>query len=388
MNCNQILKELYKLENVKFIQSLANMEILLKKLHNPEKNLKYIHVAGTNGKGSVCAMLSSILTNAKYKVGMYTSPHLKKFNERIRINNKPITGKDIAKYYSKVKSYITNQTFFEITTSMAFLYFKEKKVDFVVLETGLGGKLDSTNVIKPLISIITNVGIEHTEYLGNTIKQIAYEKAGIIKEKIPVVTAAKGIALAAIKKISNKKNSPLFIIKTNKIKKIKLNNLKGKFQLTNAAIAEKTINILNNNKKIKINEKNIINGLKNTKWPGRFQFIKKNILIDCAHNPHAFRILVKELKNVKYNKLILVAGFSKDKDIKTISKIIKPLANKVILTKSSNERAAEPEAIKKYFNMPIIIKNSKKALNYAKKTASKDDLILVTGSIFLAGEII
>ncbi len=388
MNYKQVLKELYSLDSPKFTQTLINQKALLKKLKNPEKELKCIHVAGTNGKGSVCAMLSSILTDAGYKVGMYTSPHLKKFNERIRINNKLITDKDIAKLYLKVKPHITNQTFFEITTSMAFLYFNEKKVDFIVLETGLGGRLDSTNVIKPLISIITNVGMEHTEHLGNSIEKIAYEKAGIIKKNIPVVTAAEGIALAAIKKTSNKKNSPLIIIKKNKIKKIKL-NLNGKFQITNAAIAEKTIDTLKNNYNIKINKKNITNGLKNTKWPGRFQFINKNTLVDCAHNPDGFKLLVKELKNINYNKLILVVGFSNDKDINSISKIIKNKASKTIITKSSNERAAEPKIIKKYFNKnAIIINNPKNALKYAKKAAAKKDLILITGSIFLVGELI
>ena len=171
---------------------------------------------------------------------------------------------------------------------------KEKKDDFVLLETGLCRILDSTNVIKPLISIITNVGIEHTEYLGNTIEKIAYEKSGIIKKNIPVVTAAEGSALAAIKKISNKKNSKLFIIRKNSIKKIKLNNLRGEFQILNAAIAVKAVETLKNNKKIKINKKNIINGLKNTKWPGRFQFTGKNILVDCAHNPSGLEALIKE----------------------------------------------------------------------------------------------
>jgi len=436
MNYNQILEELYSLENIKFTQTLVNMRVLLKKLNNPEKKLKCVHVAGTNGKGSVCAMLNSILTDAGYKVGMYTSPHLKKFNERIKINDKLISDKDIIKYYLKIKNYVTAQTFFEITTAMAFIYFKEKKVDFAIIETGLGGRLDSTNVITPLISIITNVGIEHTEYLGNTLEKIASEKGGIIKENVPVVTAASGQALATIKKISNKKcpvikdyghplsgNSKLIIINKNKIKiycnknytsfdidsykNLKFDNLNGSFQIENAAIAVKAIQTIKNNYNIKINKKNIINGLKNAKWPGRFQFIDKNILIDSAHNPSGFKALFNELKNINYNKLILVIGFSDDKDIKTISKIIstkikdfrdtenpedflvKSKADKIIITKSKNERAEEPVTIKKYFNKnSIIINNPKKALNYARKIATKKDLILITGSIFLVGELL
>ncbi|MCH8067195.1 MAG: bifunctional folylpolyglutamate synthase/dihydrofolate synthase [Nanoarchaeota archaeon] len=384
MNYNQILSELYSIESIKFEQTLANMRALLKKLNNPEKPLRCIHVAGTNGKGSVCAMINSILSDAGYKVGMYTSPHMKRFNERIRINNKLITDKDIVKYYLKIKKHVTNQTFFEITTAMAFLYFCEKKVDFVVLEVGLGGKLDSTNVITPLISVITNIGIEHTDYLGNTLEKIAKEKAGIIKSKVPVVTAADSNALAAIKRISNKNNLRLYII-NKKIPKYKI-GLKGNFQKQNASIAIKAIDILKNNYNLKISKNNVKNGLLNVKWPGRFQFIRKNILIDSAHNPSGFKTLVKELKNIHYHKLILVVGFSDDKDIKTMSKIIKNKANIVILTKSNNFKAAEPKTIKKYFKSSIIITNPKKALNYAKSIAKKNDLILIAGSIFLVGE--
>ncbi len=416
MNYNDILNELYNLDSPKFRQTLINMRILLEKLHNPEKDLKCIHITGTNGKGSVCAMIASILMESGYKVGMYTSPHLKKFNERIRINNKLITDKEIVSLYLKIKPSITNQTFFEITTAMAFLYFREKNADFVVLEVGLGGRLDSTNVVTPLISVITNVGIEHTEYLGNTLEEIAYEKSGIIKEGIPTATAAEGAALSAIKKIANKKNSKLIAVNKNKvrIKKIKNNiadnknpflknnwgfdyngykNLKsglmGKFQAYNAAIALEAISILKNNYKIKIDKKNIINGLKNAEWPGRLQFLEKNILIDCAHNPHGFKALAEELKNFDYKRLIAVMGFSNDKDIKSMSEIINPLPDKIILTKSRSEKAAEPEAIKEYFNKnPIIINNPKNALDCAKKIAKKKDLILVAGSIYMVGEII
>ncbi|MEK6948673.1 MAG: folylpolyglutamate synthase/dihydrofolate synthase family protein [Nanoarchaeota archaeon] len=423
MDYKKVLEELYSLDIKKWTLGLDKIENLLQKLGNPEKKLRCVHVAGTNGKGSVCAMLHSVLMDAGYKTGLYTSPHLKKFNERIRIKDKLITDKDIVKYYLKVKKHVDGQSFFEITTAMAFLYFYEKNADFAVLEVGLGGRLDATNVVMPLVSVITNVGLEHTQFLGNTIEKIAYEKAGIIKKNIPAVTAAEGIALATIKKISNEKKSPLIIINTNNIKineiknrKIKNKNVKnrktknigknnwafdyngcknlilgpnGKFQVYNAATALGAIKILKNNYKIRINKKNIINGLKNAKWPGRMQFIGKNIMVDCAHNPSGFHILAKELRNFNYKKLIMVLGFSNDKDIKKISKIIKPLANQIILTKSGNERALEPEKIKKYFNKNlIIIKNPKTALKYAKKIAKKEDLILVAGSIFLVGELL
>ena len=285
---------------------------------------------------------------------------------------------------------------------MAFLYFYDKKVDIAVIETWLGGRLDSTNVITPLVSVITNVGIEHTEYLGNTIKKIAIEKSGIIKNNVPVVTAAEGIALATIKKVSKKNNSKLNIVNNKKIN-YKL-GLKGKFQIKNASIAIRTLEILKNNKihenrrfsghrkskgfsrEIKITNANIINGLTDVKWQGRFEFLNKNTLLDCAHNPDGFKILLNELKYIKYDKLILIIGFSDDKDVKAISKIIK--ADKIILTKSNNFKALNPKTIKKYFKNSVIMNDPKKALSYAKKYSSTKDLILITGSIFLVGELI
>ena len=420
MNYKNVLNELYLLDIKKWALGLERIESLLKKVGNPEKNLKCIHVAGTNGKGSVCAMIHSILVDAGYKVGLYTSPHLKKFNERIKINDGEISDEDIVKYYLKVKKYLSGQSFFEITTAMAFLYFFEKKVDFVVLEVGMGGRLDATNVAAPLVSIITGIGLEHTQFLGNTLEKIAYEKAGIIKKNIPTITAAEGIALATIKKISNERSSQLIIINKNNIKlnkisggKIKNKNIKnipsvikhhwafdysgyknlilglnGRFQVYNSAISLEAIKILKNDYKINMLKKNIIVGLKNAKWPGRLQFLETNVLIDCAHNPHGLKILVEELKSFDYTRLILILGFSKDKDIISMAKMINPMADKIILTKSSNERAVDPEIIKEYFNKnQLIIKNPKEALKYAKKLAKKGDLILVTGSIFLVGDI-
>src|SRR3989338_597827 len=180
-------------------------------------------------------MLQSILMESGYKVGMYTSPHLKKFNERIRINDDLITDGEIVKYFIRIKPYITTHSFFEITTAMAFLYFHEKKSDFVVMETGLGGRLDATNVVVPLISAITNVSLEHTELLGNTIEKIAYEKAGIIKENIPVVAGAKAIALKIIRKIAKERNA--LLVETKKYPRIEFRYLSGEFQQQNKDIA-------------------------------------------------------------------------------------------------------------------------------------------------------
>ena len=398
MHYKKILKYLYSLESPKIKLGLDRIQGLLGKIGNPEKELKCIHVAGTNGKGSVCAMIFCILKEAGYKVGLYTSPHLKRFNERIRVNGHFITDKEIVEYFLKVKPFITNQSFFEITTAMAFLNFREKNVDFAVLEVGLGGRLDATNVAVPLVSAITNIGIEHTELLGKTIEKIAFEKAGIIKNNVPVVTGAKGRALEVIKKIARQRNAPLFLAK--KYKNIKFGYLNGNFQQKNKDIALTTINIFKKYNQIKINGKQIMNGIKKTKWQGRLEFVSKNVLVDCAHNPSGFAVLKKELSIIKKQKniknFIFVVGMQNDKDIPIMLKTIKPLISTIIFTKSKNEKAAKPEDLLKNFNklnqnkqiQIKIIENPKKALKYAKKISGKKDLIVVTGSIYLVGEVV
>ena len=398
MNYKKILNYLYSLESPKIKLGTERVHKLLDKIGNPEKQLKCIHVAGTNGKGSVCAMLFYILKEAGYKVGLYTSPHLKRFNERIRINEHFVTDKEIVEYFLKVKPFIINQSFFEITTAMAFLYFKEKNVDFAVLEVGLGGRLDATNIVTPLISVITNIELEHTDLLGKTSEKIAFEKAGIIKNNVPIATRAKDKALEIIKKIAKERNAPLFLVK--KYKNVKFRYLNGNFQQENKDIALTTINILKKYHQIKTGEKQITNGIRKTKWPGRLQFISKNILVDCAHNPSGFEILKKELMTIKkqrkIDKFIFVIGIQSDKNISIMLKIINPLVSVIIFTKSKHEKATEPNELLKIFNKinknkkikAKIINNPNKALNYAKKIVDKNDLIVVTGSIYLVGDVI
>jgi len=398
MDYEKILKYLYSLETSKIKLGLENIQAILNRIGNPEKELRYIHVAGTNGKGSVCAMIFYILKEANYKTGMYTSPHLKKFNERIRINDESISDRELVDYFLKIKPHITNQSFFEIATAMAFLYFKEKNVDFVVLEVGLGGRLDATNVVTPLISVITNIGLEHTDILGSTIEKIAYEKAGIIKNNIPIIAGAKGKSLAVIKKIAKERNAQLFPVK--KYKKVIFDNLKGSFQQTNKDIALTAIDILKKFYPLRIKFFHIQNGIKKTQWKGRLEFISKNVLIDCAHNPDGFKVLFNELKQIKKNKkiknFIFVVGIQNDKDIPHILNTINPFVSTIIFTKSKNEKASNPQYLLSTFkkinrNKSIklkIIKNPILALKYARKITDKKELIVVTGSIYMVGEII
>ena len=397
MSYKRALAYLYRLESPTFKLGLDRIRELLDKAGNPEKRLKVIHVGGTNGKGSVCSMIASALEEAGYKVGLYTSPHLKKFNERIRINGRQITDKEVVKYFLKLKPHIKNQSFFEITTAMAFLYFMEKNVDFAVIEVGLGGRLDATNVITPLISVITNVGLEHTDLLGKTIEKIAFEKSGIIKKGVPIVTGAKGNALKVVKKIAKERNAPCYLVK--KQKRIEFRYLYGDYQQQNKDLAITSIDILKKYHHLRIGEKQIVKGIEKARWPGRLQFISKNVLIDGAHNPHGFEALTKEVINIKKNKkirnLIFVIGFQHDKDIASIFKIIKPLASMIVFTKSKNEKACKPEYLMKLFNRiyknntvkKIIISDPRKALEYAKRISRKDDLIVVVGSIYMVGEV-
>jgi len=396
MNYKKVLEYLYSLESPKIKLGLERVQQLLDKIGNPEKKLRFIHVAGTNGKGSVCSMIFYALKKAGYKTGLYTSPHLKKFNERIRINNKEITDKEIVEYFLKVKPCMTSQSFFEITTTMALLYFKEHNVDFVVLEVGLGGRLDATNAVTPLVSVITNIELEHTEFLGKTIGKIALEKAGIIKNGIPVITGAKSIALKAIKKIAKERNAPLFLVK--KYPDVKFDYLNGAFQQQNKDIALTAIGVLQKSNSIKINKNQIINGIKKTRWKGRMEFISRNVLADCAHNPAGFEALKKELLILKKQKnienFIFVVGIQNDKEIATMLKVISPLISTIIFTKSRHEKATKPENLLKIFNKinkkikTKIINNPKKALVYARKIANKNDLIVVAGSIYMVGEVI
>ncbi len=398
MDYKKILAYLYSLETPEVKLGVERVQSLLDRIGNPEKRLKCIHVAGTNGKGSVCAMMFYILRGAGYKVGMYTGPHLKEFNERMRVDNHFITDKEIVNYFLKVKPHITNQSFFEITTAMAFLYFKENNVDYVILEVGLGGRLDATNVVTPLVSVITNIGLEHTDLLGNTVEKIAFEKAGIIKQNVPVVTGAKGSALKVIKKIAKQKNALLTL--PGKFSDVNFKHLNGTFQQENKDIALTTIEILRKNDLIKLNENQIKTGIEKTEWPGRMGFISKNVLIDGAHNPDGFKVLKKELyifkKQRKINNFIFVVGVQSNKDIEDMFKIINPLVSSIIFTKSGNPKASKPQELLRIFNkincnkkIKIkLIDNPKNALNYAKKNAGNGDLIVVTGSIYMIGEAI
>ncbi|MBI1969476.1 bifunctional folylpolyglutamate synthase/dihydrofolate synthase, partial [Candidatus Woesearchaeota archaeon] len=365
MNYRQALQYLYSIDQIKL--GLSRMKKLLKQLGNPEQGLQYIHVAGTDGKGSACAMLESILLHAGYSVGKYISPHLKDFTERITINKREISRKDVVRLLQKIIPLQNDATYFEIVTAMAFLYFQEKKPDIVILEVGLGGRLDATNVVTPLVSVITNISLEHTEYLGNTIKKIAREKAGIIKQQVPIVTANRGEALAVIHSIAKKRKASYIAVRKKYQGKI---GLRGAFQKENAALAYAVAKVLKKKYHFSLTESQIKAGIAQAKWPGRMD-LRGNVLFDCAHTEAGFKALSKELNKLQYRKLILVLSLLSDKRIHAMLPQLIPFTDAVIVTKSKNERAGEPKEIasiiQRKFKKPVkMFHSSKKALQYAK----------------------
>jgi dihydrofolate synthase/folylpolyglutamate synthase len=387
---------------------LKSIRTVLDKLGNPEKGMKVIHIAGTNGKGSVASMVASILSESGFRTGLYTSPHLIDARERIRINGEKISKKNFVRFFEKVRSKHAKLTYFEFLTTLAFLYFKEKKVDFLVLEVGLGGRLDATNVVESMVSVITNIAKEHTDVLGNTLERIAYEKAGIIKRHSLVITNAKGKAFEVIEEVAKKRHSKL--IKVGKIPK-KVNSdlekqtiiyngkrinlpLLGDFQLENVAIALKIIEVLKASE-VKIPMTSIKKGLETVEWPGRLEIFQKNplFIFDCAHNPAGVKAMKCFIEGLDYERMVLILGISKNKDYKGMLRKLIPLAGKIILTKANNPRAIEPEIMAKEIISNdknkdfIVIKDVKKAVGHAKSLAREKDLILVTGSIYLVGDV-
>jgi dihydrofolate synthase/folylpolyglutamate synthase len=420
MNFEEAIDWLYGFQRFGVKLGLERISYICDKLGNPQNNYKIIHVGGTNGKGSVCRILESILTSNGYNVGLYTSPHLQRFSERLIVNNEEISKSDIANLAEKLKPIINDMvkngktpTFFEIVTGMTFQYFSEKEVDFSIIEVGLGGRFDATNIVNPLLTVITNVSLEHQHVLGRYIKDIAYEKAGIIKNNVPVVTAANADALKIIKKICKEKNADINTIHNNSWKRLNNNinyqefsikgflkdyivrtKMLGEYQGENIALSLFAIENLQLNG-VYITEKSIIDGFLKTFNPGRMEIVSNNpmIILDGAHNPMGIKMLAESLKkDLVYQKLLLVIGILSDKNIKEMLKIIVPMAFMIIVTKPDNKRACNQSDLKKMIHdfelkKEVVVKDRiSNAVEFAKSMAKKDDLILVTGSLFTVGE--
>lgn len=393
------VKYLFSLEKFGMKFGLRNIQMLLHNLGDPQKKIRTVHVAGTNGKGSTSSMVAAILTAAGYNVGLYTSPHLVRFNERIRINGTMISDADISRYIRKIKPHANtiNATFFETTTALAFQYFADRKVDIAVIETGLGGRLDSTNVLHPLVSVITSIGKDHTELLGKTVRSIAFEKAGIIKRKVPVVIGSiKGQAKTVILDVAKQKRS--IVIDSSKIMlphNIKI-ELQGNHQTANARAAVGAINIICRH--FLIGDQAIREGLENTTkltgLSGRFELRKgkPEILLDVAHNPDGIKTLISGIQRLHYSKLVIIFGVMKDKDYRKMLVQFKKIKPIIIATQPKIDRALASEQLYSVCKEMDIrcfhAVNTRKALDLAKAKTGKSGLLIIAGSHFLVGEII
>ncbi len=362
-------------------------------LENPHEKFKSIHIAGTNGKGSTAHMISSILQEAGFNTGLYTSPHLKDFRERIRINEKMISKKEVMDFVNenKIKFEKIKMSFFEYTVAMAFNYFSKSNVDIAIIETGLGGRLDSTNIIKPELSIITNIGFDHTNLLGNTLEEIAKEKAGIIKEKTPVIIGRKQEEIKNIfKEIADKKNSPIYFAQN---KNYRSNNLSINYQNENINTTIAALEILN----WKIDEHHISEGLnnihKNTGLQGRWQTLSKSPLTICdtGHNIDGVKNIIQEITNIKFNKLHFVFGTVNDKDTNKILELL-PKEAKYYFCAAKIDRALDATELKNKsaeFNLKGDSFNSvKEAYQKSISNAKQDDLIFIGGSTFVVAEVL
>lgn len=417
-NYKECINYLFGLERVGIKYDLKNIKEILKFIGNPEKKIKSIHIAGTNGKGSVAAIINSVLIESGYKTGLYTSPHIIDFRERILINGKLIPENFVIKFTEKLYDLVEKikPSFFEATTAMAFEYFAKEKVDYAVIEAGLGGRLDSTNVLKPLVSIITGISIDHTEYLGDTIEKIAFEKAGIVKRNTPCIL---GNVKSKVKKIiSNKckeKNSSLFISENlSSVKTVKRNEnylivktafngknilLKypviGDYQVQNIKTALTALSEIEKFEKIIFTKEKLQAGFENiklhSKFFGRFEKIsdKPKIIIDVSHNAEGIRNIKNNLKYIKYKNLYVIFGMMKDKEYDKCLRELEKLDATIILTKPDYKRAEEPEVLYKSVSKKekfLIAENVKTAYKNANRILKKNDMILVTGSFFLLSD--
>ena len=397
---------------------LENVRMLLKRIGNPERSFPSVHVAGTNGKGSTVAILESVLRTAGYKTGRFTSPHLIDMRERIQISGKEITEHEVVECIQFLKPHIevTHATFFEVLTAMAFRHFSMQNVDIAILETGLGGRLDATNLVTPQLTIITEIGRDHTKILGKSIEAIAREKAGMLKPGIPCVCGAtRQIARDFFRTFASEQHIPLTLAReSTRVSDIRLSeagtdfncrterffykdlhcNLLGRHQVDNAILAILATEELDR-QGFAVPERAIQKGLENVSWPARLDLLqeKPKILLDSAHNPMGASRLVDALKNIfDYKRLILLFGVLRDKDYRSMMNRLAPLADRLVLTQPLSHRALEPERLMRLQSVQSTsveaIPDITKAWNRAISFARENDLVCAAGSIYLVGDLL
>ena len=426
---NKALDWLNHLDKFSIRPGLERMEYLLGRLGHPERRLKFIHIAGTNGKGSTSAMIEAVLRQAGYETGLFTSPYIESFNSRIRANGEPIPTDDLLKMIRKIQPIVEEMkeqeigipTEFEVITVLAILYFATVAFpDFVIWETGLGGRLDSTNVVFPLVSVITNVGLDHMNILGNSLHEIAYEKAGIIKNGVPVVTGVqKSEALEVLKAVANRKKATLYVAGQDFTPTRKpLENgrltemfdfknffvsyedlelsLLGAHQIDNAALAVMTLQVLKTYSALYIEEEHLREGLKKTIWPGRFERVLSYppVILDGAHNEDGIRALVKTLEDFFPGKKVnLLFAVLRDKPYEEMIHTLVPSCQEVTVTAVSHPRGADPQRIGDEFakvNPELtvtVIEDWQEALKKVANDVTGDRILLVAGSLYFISDI-
>jgi dihydrofolate synthase / folylpolyglutamate synthase len=431
MDYNQAWQFLDSLQFFKIKLGLDSMNRFLDDLGRPQQRLKFIHVAGTNGKGSVAATLQAVLSRAGLRVGLYTSPHLSSVRERFRIDEEYIPGQEFAEHATEIRDILKDRqiTYFEFTTALALLWFARRQVDLVILEVGMGGRLDATNVITPLVSIITNVSMDHEAYLGTTLAAVAREKAGIIKQGVPVVAGvADGAGRDVVAETCREREALLYLFRRDfsaepaehgcwRYQGISAGHvlpeieyrLRGGHQLINGALVLATLEILAD-RGFRVGEAVIRAGLREVSWPGRLEYFELaieevaepgvqgqdhriwRILLDGAHNPAGVETLANALANdYTYRQLILVWGSMADKDLAPMLAKVAPLCHRFIFTRPAGERAAEPRLLLELLPdgaraRAECVPEIPKAISLARELAGEGDLVCIAGSLYLVGE--
>ncbi len=425
MSFQETIEYLFGLQKYGIKFGLTNSELLMQRMGEPHRRFRSVHIAGTNGKGSTAAFLDSMLRTAGYRVGLYTSPHLVSFTERIRIDGAPISEQQVVELAERVRRCYAgaagsgapesmSPTFFEVTTAMAFTCFAESGVDIAVVETGMGGRLDSTNVITPLVSVITNIDLEHTEFLGTTLGAVATEKAGIIKPRVPVVTGAvHPEAVAVIEAEAARRAAPLYRMPKNfgpeqvspgaqasfdyrgiatRLAGLRTGML-GRHQASNASLALAAVETLSAGG-VSVPEQAIRSGLSAATWPGRLEQVARrpDIYLDGAHNPASAAVLAETLTELKrgHGRLTLVLGILRDKDHRGIIERLVPLADRVVATRPQYARAMDVPAladeIHRLHGNVTATDTVGEAIALLRREAAADDLIVITGSLYTVGD--
>ncbi len=402
MTYTEAIQFLYDLQLHGVKLGLDNARRLAELAGDPQRRLRFIHVAGTNGKGSTCAMIESVYRFAGLRVGLFTSPHLVRFSERIQVNRQPIGDCDVVRLVEGMKVMFEQfprdhcPTFFEVVTVMALEYFAERECDLVVWETGMGGRLDATNIVVPLASVITNVQMDHQQFLGNTIARIAAEKAGIIKSAVPVITAADAPeAMSVIRAAAELAGAPLTEVGVLDTARPPLGALRlpllGEHQRMNAAVALATVQALSKN--LPVSCETMVAGLTRVEWAGRLQAVRSRSgqtnLLDGAHNAPAIHALEQALRQYyPGERPAVVLGILRDKDWRTMCDSLLPLAKSVCLVPVASARTAQPEELRDYWStrcpaMPLEVRHS---LVDGLRLTQEEPFRLVTGSLYLVGE--